>query len=537
MAEDYDVAIIGYGPTGLVLASALATAGHRVIVIERWPGLYGLPRLTHIDGETARIIQAVADVETALADAIPLESYQYLNGAGDLLVELDWSGRSCGFAAHIGMYQPDIEDAIDARVRHHPRVEVNQGWQAVGFDQGGEGVMVTIRARSTERDGQDSAAAQERTVRARYLVGADGANSFVRTSLGIERSDLGVNDRWLNLDTERLRPLPSGLDRLMQFCDPDRGHMFMPIGTRRQRFELALLPEETVEDMERPEVAWGWLRKTHNLGPEDVRIIRQLVYAFEARVANRWRDGRVFLAGDAAHTMPPYMGQGACSGMRDGLTLAWKLDLVLRGKAGDALLETYEAERRPHTTTIVETAVMLGGIANTHDHEAAAARDEAFRTGNVPPPPPFPTIRGGVVARDIEGAVAPLAGTLAPQGLVEVGGTRGRFDDIVGRGFTVVAASGDPREVLDPGQREFLDGLGAVTATLSPGLPGSFTDVGGTYGNYLREHDLEVFITRPDFHLFGAGALAELPRLVDELRTNLGWAQAPATASEREVLA
>lgn len=534
MATDYDVAVIGYGPTGLVLASALAQAGHRVIVIERWAGLYGMPRLTHIDGETARIIQAVADVDSALRDAVSLESYQYLNGAGELLVELDWSGRSCGFAAHIGMYQPDIEDAVDAQVRGFPHVEVRQGWRAVAFDQDADGVTVTLCPWSKDGAERTSDSGGQHSVRVRYLVGADGANSFVRTNLGIERSDLGVEDRWLNLDTERLRPLPAGLDRLMQFCDPDRGHMFMPIGTRRQRFELALLADETVADMERPEVAWKWLRETHNIGPEDVRIERQIVYTFEARVAERWRDGRVFLAGDAAHTMPPYMGQGACSGMRDGLTLAWKLDLVLQGKAGDELLDTYEAERRPHATTIVETAVMLGEVANTHDHQAAAARDEAFRTGNVPPPPPFPTLSDGVVHRDADGAVTALAGTLAPQDIVALGGQQGRFDDIIGRGFTVVASS-DPRAVLNPEQLAFLDQLGAVTATLAPGLPGTFTDVEATYGGYLHEHDIEVFIARPDFHLFGAGRMADLPDLVDELRASLTWVSPPVTATAQGV--
>ncbi len=343
-----------------------------------------------------------------------------------------------------------------------------------------------------------------------------------------------MQDRWLNLDTERLRQLPAGLDRLMQFCDPDRGHMFMPIGTRRQRFELALLPEETVEDMERPEVAWRWLRETHDVGPDDVRIVRQIVYVFEARIAQRWRDGRVFLAGDAAHTMPPYMGQGACSGMRDGLSLAWKLDLVLQGKADDTLLDTYESERRPHATNIVETAVMLGGVANTHDHEAAAARDEAFRSGNVPPPPPFPTITDGVVHRDADGAVAALAGTLAPQGTVEVDGRQGRFDDVVGRGFSIVGAS-DPRAVLDPAQLEFLDQLGALIATIAPGSPASVVDLEGVYRDYLLENDIEVFLARPDFHLFGAGSMADLPALVDELRARLGWVPTPAMATVQGV--
>lgn len=520
--DTYDVAVIGYGPTGLVLASALGRAGYKVIVIERWPGLYGLPRLTHIDGETARIIQSVSDVDAALKDAIPLESYQYWNGDGELLVELDWSGRSSGYPAHIGMYQPDIEDAIDNRIRSYPNVEVEQGCAAVGILQDDDGVTLTYRPWRQGRTEQWSHAGDDRTIRAKYLVGADGANSFVRTALGIERSDLGVNDRWLNLDTERLRPLPAGLDRLMQFCDPKRGHMFMPIGTRRQRFELALLPGEEAEDVERAEFAWAWLRANHDLGPEDVQIVRQVVYVFQARVAERWRDGRVFLAGDAAHTMPPYLGQGACSGMRDAITLAWKLDLVLSGRANGDLLDTYEAERRPHAQAIVDGAVILGHVANNLDVEAAAARDEAFRTGNVPPPPPFPTLMNGVISRGSDGLAAGLAGTLAPQGRVAVAGREARFDDVFGGGFAVVAAT-DPRAVLDEEQQAFLDSLGATVTTLEPGRPGSFADIDETYSGYNAVHDVEAFISRPDFHLFGAGRMSDLPALVDELRSALVW--------------
>lgn len=528
MNHDYDVAIVGYGPAGLVLASALGGRGHRVVVFERWPGLYGLPRLTHIDGETARIVQAVGDVEHALRDAAPIPSYRYLNGDGELLIELDWRGRSCGYPAHNSIYQPDIEEAIDRRVRAGGTVEVNQGWAVVGLDAHDDGVEVTARPWSQTRTGQWSHAVEERRVTARYLVGADGANSFVRAYLGIDRSDLGVDDRWLNIDTERLGPLPERFDRLTQFCDPVRGHMYMPIGRSRQRFELAVLPGEDAAAFEDPAFAWTWLRDTHGLGPADVGILRQVVYTFSARVAEAWRVGRVLLAGDAAHTTPPYMGQGACSGMRDGLTLGWKLDLVLRGLAGEELLDSYEAERRPHATAITQISVALGKVANTHDPVAAAARDRAFRDGTAPPPPPFPTLDAGVVHHGPDGTPSPLAGTLAPQGVVGTGATTGLFDDVVGGGFSLVAAL-DPTAALTPARREFLDALGARIATTAPGTAGSVEDVEGTYGAYFRQHGVDAFLGRPDFHLFWAGRIADLGAAVDELRNRLAWSVTPGT--------
>ncbi|WP_067461744.1 bifunctional 3-(3-hydroxy-phenyl)propionate/3-hydroxycinnamic acid hydroxylase MhpA [Actinomadura macra] len=527
MDFDCDVAIVGYGPTGLVLASALGKAGHRVIVFERWPGLYGLPRLTHIDGETARIIQSVGDIDHALRDAWPIPNYRYLNGAGELLVELDWHGDSCGYASHISMYQPDIEDAIDEQVRSTGHVEVNQGFAVVNVHQDDGHVQVTARPWTQSRTGQWSHAGEERTITAKYLVGADGANSFVRATLGIERIDHGVDDRWLNIDTQRLRPLPERFDRLTQFCDPARGHMWMPIGRGRQRFEVAVLPGEDQAVFERPDYAWTWLRDQCDLGPEDVKILRQVVYVFQARIARSWRTGRTFLAGDAAHTTPPYMGQGACSGMRDGITLGWKLDLVLRGLADEALLDTYETERRPHATAIAEMSIALGRIANTHDPDEAAARDEAFRTGNVPPPPQFPTLVAGVIHTPADGTPAPLAGTLAPQGIIGKGAAEGRCDDVIGGGFSLISRA-DARDVLSTDQTAFLDALGVRRACLAAGSPDSVTDIDGTYAGYLEQHGVDAFIGRPDFHLYWAGKIGELPAVVDGLRARLSWVAAPA---------
>ncbi|TSD93628.1 bifunctional 3-(3-hydroxy-phenyl)propionate/3-hydroxycinnamic acid hydroxylase [Skermania sp. ID1734] len=520
MVTDFDVAVVGYGPTGLVLSSLLGRAGHRVAVFERWPGLYGLPRLTHIDGETARIVQACGDVEFALRDASAKECYEWRNGAGDLLIAVDWSGESSGFAAHYSMYQPDIESAIDQRVRSYPNVEINQGVGVVAVETEPDHVALVIRPWSRDRDEQWSAGAQDRKVTARYVVGADGANSSVRNAVGIGRLDLGVDDRWLNLDTECLHPLGPDFEVTRQFCDPARPNMFMPIGRSRQRFEVAVLPDDDADEMETEDFAWQWFRERHGLGPSDLRILRQIIYTFSARTAQSWRQGRVLLAGDAAHTMPPYMGQGACSGMRDGITLAWKLDLVLTGRSGDELLDTYEAERRPHVEVIQHCAVELGKVANLKDPAAAAARDAAFQRGEIPPLPSFPTITAGVIATAPDRSPQPLAGTLSPQGVISADGRVGRFDDVLGWGFSVVTMR-DPRTVLDDDQLSFLTELGAIIATLEPDCPGSFIDVADTYRTFLNVNGIEVYIARPDFHLYGAGSLSQLPDLVDSLRSAL----------------
>jgi len=530
MHTDFDVAIAGYGPTGLVAASALGAKGHRVLVVERWPGLYGMPRLTHIDGETARIIQHVGDVDDALRVARPVDSYTWLSGDGETLLTVDWSGTSSGYPAHFSIYQPDIEDAIDARVRSFPNVTVKQGWNLNHVEQDDERVVLRIRPWSRDRNRQWTDTGESETFTARYLIAADGANSFVRESLGIDRDDLHSDDVWLNIDTEQLGDLPDRFAQSSQFCDPARPHMFMPIGFGRQRFEVAVLPGDDVEEAKTLDHAWRWLRDTHGIGPDDVRILRNIVYTFSARTAERWRDGRVLLGGDAAHTMPPYMGQGACSGMRDGLTAAWKLDLVLRGLADERLLDTYEAERRPHAGAIQATSVFLGRLANTLDADEAAERDAMFRSGDAPPPPPFPTIVAGVIRMDAAGAPIAPAGELAPQGRVRAGDRSGLFDNVVGAGLSLVARD-DPRALLDAERLGLLEALGATIGTTAPGTPWSFEDLDGVYAAFFAEHDAAAFISRPDFHLFGAAAAEELPGLVDELGLRLSLRAVPAVAA------
>lgn len=507
--QNFDVVIVGYGPTGEVLAAVLGKAGHRVAVVERWPTLYGLPRLTHIDDEAARIVQAIADVDHALRDSAPIESYTFYSGAGEVLVKLEApSARAtCGYARDISIFQPDIDGAINDTVKACPNVTLFLGHDAVDLQWDGDGATLTAGRRDAAGGLGDKV-----ELRGRFVVGCDGAKSFVREAAGLVRTDHGFNERWCTIDVERLRPLDPRFDHTVQFCDPERGHMHMAIGTKRARFELALLEGEDSESFLEEAFAWRWLRERHGIGPEDVKIIRHIVYTFEARIADTWRKGPVLLAGDAAHTMPPYLGQGACSGMRDGFNLGWKLDLILRGLAAEALLDTYQVERKPHVTTITLNAIMLGKIANEHDPERARARDEQFRT-NPPRPPETPHLLGGLLAPD-----AALAGRIWPQAEVRYQGRVGRFDTVVGAGFVLLST--EPLDgVLGPKQQEALARIGCHVLSLADP---EFEDLEGVYENYFRDNGVRVLLTRPDFAIFGsAPTLAGAAHLTDLLMAGL----------------
>lgn len=516
---DVDVLVVGYGPAGEVLAGAIARAGHRVAAVDRWPTPYGLPRLVGFDGEAVRIVQSVGNVDDALQDSLVFEQSKWYGADGQFNMSIDMSGTSSGFARMYSVYQPDIEAAIESGTRSYPNATLLRGTGLVSFEQDDDGVTATIGTwRNVER-GCDPATHQ--TIRAKYLVACDGARSSVRTQLDVEMEDFGINERWLNFDTIVKRPLPEKVSGIEFHLTPERPYLFMPIGTKRHRFEIRLLPHETEEEMVEPEVAWNWLRDKHDLGPDDVEIIRDVVYPFPTRIAKSWRIGRVFLAGDAAHTMPPYTGMGSSAAMKDSKNLAWKLDLVLRGLADEALLDTYQLEREQQYRPVQQVAIRMCGAVNISDPEAAKARDAEMRSRPAPQRF-FPGPKTGLFHRDADGAVVGPIGDASPQGVVRRGGETGRFDDVVGGGGFSLVAEFDPAAALSPEQLDRFRELGIAIASLAPSSPFAVEDVDGTYRTFFDAHGVKAFLARPDFLLFGLAVdEGSLHTIVEELLAGL----------------
>jgi 3-(3-hydroxy-phenyl)propionate hydroxylase len=522
---EFDAVIAGYGPTGQALASLLSLRGHRVAVFEKFPTLYGLPRLCTVDGETARIIQAAGDVDRAFRVSSWCRKYDLEDIEGELITSMDWSGlHICGYPGRISFYQPDVEDTMDAACRERG-AEINQAWEVTGFEQDESGVSVTVRHRDMGYGSKSEV--EERTVRARYLIGADGAKSAVRELANIEREDFGFRDAFLSVDCEKVGEVPKKLDRgvAITICDPGRTIAFIPIGSNRFRFEFLVNPDDDHSSLLVPEIGYDFLEQAWGLTKDQVRIYRQVIYPFEGKLAKPWRQQRVLLAGDAVHLMPPFLGQGACSGMRDSINLAWKLDLVLRGICGDELLDTYELERSPHARVLIQGSIALGQVACERDPEAARLRDEAYRSGNVPPPPDDPTLLDGILHRGPDGELGPLTAQLIEQGIVRYEGETGRFDDLVGWGFHLIGMEFDPREQLDDEQLAFLESIHCkvVQVTNDPEIDGAVLDLDRTYEAISKDADgATVFFSRPDFSIFGAGFEPEdVPKLVDDLREQL----------------
>lgn len=523
MDTTYDVVQVGYGPVGQTLAALLGRAGYRVAVFEQHAGLYGLPRAGHVDHEIMRIFQSLGVAEEIEERAWAMTGYDLLDADRQLLQHIPWNREGpSGWHSDYLFYQPNLEDALDGAARAQPTVEINNGWKAVGLTQHTDHVELTVqKARFEEASGwimED----EGRTVRARYVVGCDGANSIVRTSSGIGWEDLGFEAEWLVVDVRPNDPLMEiDMPAAAQICDPARPiSLFRWLGLEHCRWEFLLMPGETPEQMWKAETCWRML-EPWGISPDNASLTRQAVYQFRSLLAEDFRRGRVLLAGDAAHLMPPFQGQGMCSGIRDAKTLAWKLDLVLRGLVSDALLDSYTLERRPHAEAVIRMSMALGEVVCTTDPEATAARDEAFRTGQAPPPPPMPGLADGVLHRGSDEAPLPPAGQLSKQGRVQVDGKARRFDDVVGQGWVLLVMGDDPSSVLTDGHKSLVEDLGMhVVRLATPGSPdaGSVVDLTGDIAAWLGALKAAAAIVRPDFYLFGAVAsMDELPELVEDL--------------------
>ena len=536
-AVDADVAIVGYGPVGQMLAALLGRAGHRVAVFERFKDIYRLPRAVHLDAEIMRLLQSLGLAETLAQEMVPVRSYQWFGADGEPLLRFGAQGPSgSGWEPDYLFFQPDIENAVDRFARAQPRVTVARGWKAEGLVDSAAGAELTVRRLAEEEPGRLVPTAETRTVRARWVVGADGANSFVREASGITRRDLGFDERWLVVDAE-----PNDMAALAylpvagQWCDPARPRTQVQSGRGRRRWEFMLRPEEKSSDFADPERAWALLEPWFK--PEDGALTRSVVYEFHSMLANRMRKGHVLLVGDAAHLTPPFLGQGMCSGLRDAANVAWKLDLVLRRLASQELLDTVDAERQPHNEAVIRLAGELGRVLCELDPKAAGERDARLRAARQTPSLQLPPLTAGALHRGAGGGSDPRAGTLSSQGVVACDGREGRFDDVVGRGFTLIVAEGDPFEPLSAEQRALIDTLEMTVASLDPDAPHGVRDVDGRLTAWLHDDSTYAVVVRPDFYVFGSARVAdELPALLDDLRAQVHVTETPIRTGVRSMI-
>src|SRR5438477_8357781 len=360
------VAIVGYGPVGATLANLLGQAGLSVVVFEREPSVYHQPRAGHCDGEVMRVFQAIGLAREIEERTFVSPGMKFVDARGRLL--LDWSRPQeigpQGWHASYRFHQPYLEQSLRRGVERFPRVEVRLRSDVYALAENADGVELRYESLTNGTLGR---------VRAKYVVGCDGARSLVRRFMDVTQEDLGSHERWLIVDVQ-LKVAKPELEKItVQVCDPARPTTLIQMVENRRRFELMLMPGDDPAEFSRQERVWElispWVR------PDEGTIERAVVYTFHSVIAERWRAGRLLLAGDSCHQTPPFMGQGMCAGIRDASNLAWKLDWVVKERASPSLLDTYQAERSPHVRQYIETAVKLGGMIQTTDPEVAARRN------------------------------------------------------------------------------------------------------------------------------------------------------------------
>jgi len=480
MQPHYDVAIIGYGPTGATLANLLGRFGLSVVVFDREAEIYKLPRAVHFDDEVMRIFQS-AGITDQLQEKIRINpGMRFVDSTGKLL--LDWPRPAeespQGWNTSYRFHQPDLEAILRESVDRLTNIDVFTSHSVLSVSSHSDHVTLQV---------EDTIGEQLVSTTATYVVGCDGARSTVRAIIDEPMEDFGFREKWLVVDVILTRPRPDLGDYSIQHCDAERSATYVRGPGDRRRWEIALKSWDLSLDLSDAGTIWQLLSAW--ISPEDAELERNAVYEFRSRVARQWSSGRLYLAGDAAHQMPPFMGQGMCAGIRDAANLAWKLAVCVEKGADPSLLQSYQSERRPHASQYVQMSIRLGGLIN------ASKPQEALTAA-------FPQADGSSRLESIAPPLGPGIGPdnqqdgcrLSRQLLLSNGQ---KMDDNVGLAPALIVRSNDLNSL-----RLSFDGV-IIDAQSEPSA-----------ADYLTELEVSAVLVRPDRYIFGtasdASALVDL---------------------------
>jgi len=523
--EHWPVIITGAGPAGLTLAGLLARYGIDVLIIERNPQTVQEPRAVSIDDESLRTMQSVGVINELVPKIVLGYGSEYFSPGGWRFLKVKPTTLEYGYPRRNAFRQPVLERILRDNLTRYSNATVWFEAELVEFSQSQEAVAAQVRK-----------AGEIVELTCDYLIGCDGSRSFVRQNLGIEMHGSTFRERWLIIDLEQTTD-PTRDTKV--YCNPARPCLSLPGPNGTRRFEFMLHDGEQDDDVLAPDNVAALLQL---YGTDDKAVLRRkVVYTFHARMADCWRDGRIFLAGDAAHLMPPFAGQGMNSGVRDAHNLAWKLAAVVSGHLGDAVLDTYEAERKDHAAAMIQLAIRMGQVMMPRGRLQAFATQTFFRALGLYPAArsyfaemkykPKPRFHRGFLLAPKSAATESfkqsLVGKLFPQALVMTGSGFALLDDVLGDGFALLAPPGTPPQMLANFRSGEVDKLPIRAVAVldredaSPiELPTvAARDLRGDLARLLAGHSAGFYLLRPDRYVAAFFPVQDIQSAPDGIAT------------------
>lgn len=497
MHYDTDVAIIGYGPTGIIAALTLAKNGAKVTAFEREQSIYPRARAVTINDWTMRILQNLGIDQQVTRVVEPQRALRWMTYDGHEIMRVEHPQSTLGVVPRFyNIYQPVMESTLrDCANSYGDQLQVNYGYEVVALEQDETGVTVTSRCMNT---------GELKHTRAKYAIAADGGSSPTRHMLDIKMQGDTLEQIWIVIDCRVKRWWPDR-DLLTFWTDKERPVVDIALSAGNHRWEIPLKPGETEADFDCNEKVWPLLKALGH-DENDIDIHQFAFYRHHTRMADTWRAGRVFLAGDASHLMPPWAGAGMQTGMRDAYNLGWKMAAVIKGELPEAWLDTYEIERRPNAEFYTKLAVGLGRVIKQE-----ASEEELAVLNSVPENPvtPYesplnapPTMVAGWLRGEISDSS--IVGRMVPQPIIgDATGKMGRLDDILGEGFVLLGADCDPITLLSDEEKACWDALKTRYITMRPKdkhtqNANELVDIGQAILPWMARYGAKVIAIRPD---------------------------------------
>ncbi|MBZ7564781.1 bifunctional 3-(3-hydroxy-phenyl)propionate/3-hydroxycinnamic acid hydroxylase [Klebsiella grimontii] len=538
------VAIVGAGPVGLAIANYLGQMGVSVLLIEKLESLIDYPRAIGIDDESLRAMQAVGLVDKVLPHTTPWHAMRFMTPKGRCFADIQPMTDEFGWSRRNAFIQPQVDGVLYAGLSRFPNVRCLFSREVEAFSQNGDNVTLNLKGSAGEHE----------TVRADWLVACDGGASLIRRTLNIPFEGKTASNQWIVID---IANDPLATPHVYLCCDPVRPYVSAALPHGVRRFEFMVMPGETEAQLSEPHKMRQLLSKVLP-DPDNVEPIRQRVYTHNARIAERFRVDRVLLAGDAAHIMPVWQGQGYNSGMRDAFNLAWKLALVVNGKAGEALLDSYQQERRDHAKAMIDLSVTAGNVLAPPKRWHGAVRDGISWLLNYLPPvkryflemrfKPMPQYREGALLVEGEGKTSPVGKMFIQPKVTLEDGQVTLLDEVIGANFAIIAWGCNPLWGLNDEQIARWRAVGVRFIQVVPevqihcdqdNVPGVIRlgDTQNRLKSWFAQHDTAIAVVRPDRFVATVAIPQTLSKKLDALASKMRLAASAQAATTIEQVA